>query len=251
MRYASSTCKGKIRKKNEDSYAVIRGENGEFHVFAVADGMGGHEYGDLASLIASTSLKEYITGNPTKIVDLDSFTAYFSIALDTINRKIIAEGIFKNLPFGMGTTLSLVLVSGSMLYIAHIGDSRIYIRRRDGFLRLTRDHSYVEELVEQGMITEDEARTHPKKNVITRVLGVDEELLADYGQLELNQGDRLLICTDGLTNVVEDGILSEVMDNSADPRSCVRELVRRANALGSPDNITVIAIYTDENDGGY
>lgn len=243
MRYGARTSKGKIRKVNEDSYVVINNLSNNNCALAVADGMGGQELGNIASSIAADCFKEFFLNNEDLIDDIISDTDCFQNMFNTINNRILQLSKEKNLTLGMGTTMSVALITQNKLYTAHVGDSRIYLIHQDQIRQITKDHSYVEELIEKGMITKDEARQHPRKNVITRALGIEEQVIADITQTDISGDDKLILCTDGLTNVVEDSEILSVIKSCNDPEDCAESLIKKANCLGGPDNITVIAVY--------
>ena len=243
MRYWARTSKGKIRKVNEDSYVIIRDLYDNNVAFAVADGMGGHEFGNVASSVAVNSFKELFLNNENPIKDTFSCTECFHSIFNIINKRILEISREKNLTLGMGTTLSVALITDNKLYTGHIGDSRIYIRHDNQIRQITKDHSYVEELMEKGMITKDEAKMHPKKNMITRALGIEDYVVADIAETETGEGDVVILCTDGLTSVVEDNEILNIINNSNTPEECTQTLIKKANSLGGPDNITVIAGY--------
>ena len=226
MRYAGQSDQGKVREENEDSYFAS-----DF-MLAVADGMGGHQAGGLAGRIAVDVISKSITRPPGRP------RATLAHGVAEANRAIRRRAA--ELGRGsMGTTLTVALAKGDRLWIAHVGDSRAYLLR-DGQLRqLTQDHSLVADLVRNGQLSETEAREHPKRHIITRALGSDKTVRPDIFSVELNPNDRVLLCTDGLTGVMDDrGIL--VSARAPKPALACSKLVEAANAGGGPDNITVV-----------
>ena len=224
---------GAVRENNEDSLAVFAPE-----IYAVGDGMGGHAGGEVASRLAVQTLKRQLGAIPLGEAELRR-------AILAANGEIFAMARSHREYEGMGTTLTLVHLEAGMAYWAHVGDSRLYLFR-DGVLRqITRDHSLVEDLIEKGSITREEARVHPQRNMITRAVGTDEKVVVDTGKLALCHGDSLLLCSDGLTSAATDEEIQNVL--TEDHREDKAEaLVEHALALGSQDNISVIVVCYEE-----
>ena len=227
---------GCVREHNEDSVIV------QAPLFAVADGMGGHAAGEVASELAVDILAESAPG----ICDADSLIE----AVRTINRSIIAAAEAGTGRPGMGTTLTSAVIDGTRLLIAQVGDSRAYLLHNGKLQQLTRDHSYVGELLAGGHISPDEAAQHPKRSVITRALGSDPKTEADIYELEAVVGDRLLLCSDGLYGMVSDEEITSILLANPDPQSACDELTIAAREGGGLDNITsiVVNINTDESE---
>lgn len=233
---------GKKRSRNEDGCTLCVPEDKDLArergiLFAVADGMGGVSGGDFASRLALQTLVEeyYARTEPTT-------PARLSEAVSQANRRIYQEA--ENHPeyFGMGTTVSALLIHGDHAYIAHVGDSRVYLLRNgEGLCQITEDHSLVAEQVRNGYISEDEARTHTLKNLITRAVGTKEAVKADLIAMRLKVSDTLLLCSDGLSNLVDNTQLSSAMA-SENLQGAARVLVGRALEAGAPDNVTVLLI---------
>jgi len=240
MRIAAKTDVGQVRLLNEDCYSV--GElPGGFVWAVICDGMGGAAGGDVASRSAVQLISEAVTSSFQEHMSSRSIKNLLVTALDNANTRVFDLAQANESLMGMGTTVVAAIVNGRKACIAHAGDSRAYLLAGGEPLQLTKDHSVVQAMVDNGQITEDEAKHHPRKNLITRVLGVAETLEADYCEEELAPGSVLLLCTDGLTNCVEPdefpAMLAEAgFANFADL------LVALANARGGPDNITVVAI---------
>src|SRR5215211_9316228 len=228
---------GKVRANNED--ALLVGEGRDETLFAVADGIGGFEAGEVASSIAIEVLRELEPG--------DSFEA----AIQKANRRILAVGRGDERFSGMGTTLVAVRFGGTqdepVAQIAHVGDSRVYLLRGGDLRPLTEDHSLVAELVRSGDLTRDQAAEHPQKNLITRALGADEEVDVDTAVLPIEAGDRILLCSDGLSDMVHEARISEILlDSPEDPERAARGLLAAALDAGGNDNITVVVVDVKE-----
>ncbi|HEY1270508.1 MAG TPA: Stp1/IreP family PP2C-type Ser/Thr phosphatase [Terriglobales bacterium] len=228
------------REQNEDSYgywepATEEAFQGKGRLVVVADGMGGYEGGQDASRIAVETVREIYESFP----EPDPQSALLR-AVQTAHERI--RDFAGNHPSltGMGTTCTAAVLSHEKLYFAHVGDSRLYLLRGAEIVRLTRDHSYVNRLVESGYIQAGEAENHPQRHILTAALGVGEELSVDspQGPIEVQEGDVLLLCTDGLWGQVSDGELLQIARNHRPQESC-RELVELARERGGPDNITV------------
>jgi serine/threonine protein phosphatase PrpC len=231
--FGAATDVGRVREGNEDGYLIDEAMG----LVALADGMGGHLGGEVASATALEALRAGVTsGNPLRE------------SIEEANRAVYAKSLTDASLHGMGTTLTAgTLVTGGTLLIGHVGDSRAYLFRDGTLRRLTTDHSHVEELVRDGKITEDEAAVHPMRSVITRALGIDETVDVDVYPVELAPGDLVVLCSDGLTDMVhEDAIAAELRRESDATRAATR-LVDTANRAGGVDNITVVVIaVTDE-----
>jgi PPM family protein phosphatase len=239
---AGVTDTGQVRPANEDAYLV--GES----VFAVADGMGGHLAGEVASATALEPIEELdgkVFPDASKAVSAlrDAVVA----ANDRVSRMAADEPSYR----GMGTTLTATMIEGRRVHIAHVGDSRAYLLRGGHFSQLTDDHTLVQHLVDEGQITREEAATHPQRSIITRAIGVSREVDVDSMSIDLEPGDQLLLCSDGLTGVVEDEVIEAELTPDVEPQEAIDRLVERANAAGGPDNITIVVlrVTADEADG--
>ena len=239
--FGNKTDTGKQREKNEDYLETFKSTFGD--VFIVCDGMGGHLGGEVASRLAIASAKNVILQNPQRI------TATKDIIKAAIREANI--NVFKrskedpNLK-GMGTTIVIAIVNNGILYYGHVGDSRLYIVRGSRIFQLTHDHSFVQTLVDKGLITDDEAENHPRKNEITRALGIAEAVIPDISEkgLMLYKGDKLILCTDGLSNMVSDRDIYEVVKETT-PLEAADKLIDMANMAGGTDNITLQVISVD------
>ncbi|MBV1816603.1 Stp1/IreP family PP2C-type Ser/Thr phosphatase [Anaerosalibacter bizertensis] len=236
-----STDKGKVRKNNQDSYFVS--EDTELPLFIVADGMGGHKAGEVASNMAVEIVKDFFIEKKEELkknkVDILKF---IRSAVEKANTIIYKKSIENDEFHGMGTTITMAYIFENKLYIGHVGDSRAYLLRNNKFIQITEDHSLVAEMVKKGSISEEEAECHPQRNIITRAIGTDEEVITDIIVEDIYKDDILLLCTDGLTNMMNDDEIKEILINKIDLQKNCNSLVKKANRLGGIDNVTVIAI---------
>lgn len=231
--------KGIVRNSNQDAF--IAGQLAENITFAiVCDGMGGANAGNIASEIAVKTVSEYLYNSFRDNMTLNDFERTLKNAISSANLLIFNRAVKDEALKGMGTTIVAAIVKDNDAIIAHVGDSRIYLLN-DEIKQLTKDHSIVQTLIENGEISPDEAKHHPRKNVITRALGVEAEVVADFDELTLNTNDTLLLCTDGLTNYVPEANIYEIFKQN--DLSLVSEtLVSKANENGGGDNITVVTL---------
>ncbi|MBQ9068392.1 MAG: Stp1/IreP family PP2C-type Ser/Thr phosphatase [Eggerthellaceae bacterium] len=225
--FGSRTDIGCIREHNEDSLIVSP------PLYAVADGMGGHAAGEVASEIAVRTMAERAPDTAD--------TAALAEAVVEANRAVI-EAAHKKGRAGMGTTLTAAVLEGKRLAIAQVGDSRAYLVHQGKMQQITRDHSLMADMIEAGEITEEEARVHPKRSVITRALGTDVNLQPDLYELNVAEGDRLLLCSDGLSNMIDNDHIENILVRTADPQRAASILVNDAIAEGGHDNITVVVL---------
>jgi len=248
---------GRKRQRNEDSYLV----NDKLRLYVVADGMGGHAGGEFASRIAVSTVEEILKGEDRAKAGVpeDTYldspppkgdTHPQSRLKDAINRAgsmIVRRATEEPELRGMGTTATVMLFSKDKAYIAHVGDSRAYCVREGKITQITEDHSLVHEQLKSGLITEEEAKTHQLKNIITRSVGVQEDVEVDTVVWKVLPQDAYLLCSDGLTNMVGDQELEEIV-NAGEPEQAARRLVDRANEQGGDDNITLILLKVFEED---
>ncbi len=219
---------GLVRGHNEDSFLL------RTPLFMVSDGMGGHAAGEVASSIAVETVGEQAPGTADDVL--------LGAAVEAANMAVIEaseQGIGKP---GMGCTATAVLIEKNKMAVAHVGDSRAYVLRQGTLVRVTHDHSYVEELVDSGQITADEARTHPSRSIITRALGSDPDMYADHFSLEVNDGDRIILCSDGLSSMISDAEIESLAVSSATPQQAADNLVAAALTAGGADNVTVVVV---------
>lgn len=230
---------GRQRSRNEDSYLV----SPERLLFAVADGMGGHAAGDVASRTAIQTLDRLI-GRARDTVDVAGRTRDLVEATRAANAAILDDAVREPERAGMGTTLSIlsVLPTGDTYLVAHVGDSRIYQLRDDVLTQLTVDHTWVQRQVDLGKLTPRRARVHPYASVLTHALGVDEEERIDTLMGTIRSDDLYLLCSDGLTTVLEDRVIAGILGGGGALEAIAEELIAEANREGGPDNITVVLI---------
>lgn len=233
---------GRHRSRNEDAFYLP--SKAQPSLYIVADGMGGHRGGQVASKMAVDEVSKYINNNIKNPENKSAINKIIKEAILIANKKILDFSLKNADLSGMGTTITLALFIDSHIYIGHVGDSRIYIVRDGKMKQLTRDHSVVWELMEEGRLTLDETRTHPMKNVITKALGTDEMLEPDLLNYEILPGDIVVLCSDGLTNMLSDNIIREIV-LELNPEDAAIKLINEANRCGGFDNITVGIIRVD------
>ena len=231
MEFKSFSSKGNVRKNNEDNY-LLRKE--PCPVIVVADGMGGHRAGDVASQMAVDLIKKYKFNFENNILnELNSL-------ITMINNKIIEKGEENPEYKGMGTTLSLALIYNKKIYIGHIGDSRIYLFRDNELKKITTDDSLVNELIESGRLNPNEAFDHPQKHILTQALGIEEDINIETNEMELKDNDILLFCTDGLTDMIREENIEDIISNHSDLNTITKKLGKKALENGGSDNVTLI-----------
>jgi len=241
---------GKVRAINEDYFSVSQDEG----LFMVADGLGGQNAGEVASRMAIEALRDHLNNNENPLVgeyeeELSPGTNRMLSGIRLANSAIYEAGHRNAEQQGMGTTISSVRINGDVMGFAHVGDSRIYRIRGGRLERLTADHSLVEEQLRRGLITEEEAAKSKHRNVITRALGAEETILIDADEQVLLDRDRILLCTDGLTDMVgEEEINRIILNNGDDPQKACEELINRANDKGGIDNITAILVHCEKDE---
>ena len=230
MKAYAKTDIGSKRSMNQDYMYCNTEPVGSFqNLLIVADGMGGHRAGDYASRLCVETMVQSLEKSAHKTP-----VSLFEEAVTAANKAVFEESASHVEYEGMGTTVVACTLEENTLYIANIGDSRLYLIR-DGIEQITDDHSLVEEMVKQGNITESEARIHPQKNIITRALGINEEVQADFFEI-----DVVMLCSDGLSNMIEDEDMEYIVKNSDTLQTAAESLVARANENGGNDNITVV-----------
>ncbi|HAW60507.1 MAG TPA: Stp1/IreP family PP2C-type Ser/Thr phosphatase [Actinobacteria bacterium] len=232
MRHGARTDIGRVRKSNEDGY-LAKGK-----IFAVADGMGGHLAGEIASASALSVLSKHLKKLPG---DANPRVLLMG-AVQKANEVVLQKALQGPEQVGMGTTLTVALFAKKEVYIGHIGDSRAYLLRKGKLTRLTEDHTLVTKMVREGELEEREAQLHPQRNVLTRALGTEPSVKADFLSIEIVPTDKILLCTDGLTAMLDEGEIEGLLGNDKHPQTICDELVKAANERGGVDNITVILI---------
>lgn len=238
MQTFSLTDKGRTRNTNQDYVFCEENAVGSFpNLFIVADGMGGHNAGDTASRMCVEEVVSQIEQS-TKVTPIGTFEQ----AVAAANKKVFRASLSDKALNGMGTTIVATVVFGDTAYIVNVGDSRLYVYK-DTFRQVTIDHSLVEEMVQSGKLHKEDMRTHPNKNIITRALGTNSEVKADCFEIEVDEGDVLLLCSDGLSNMLEDEKIERIIrSNREDMSEAGRQLVQEANEAGGKDNISVVLI---------
>lgn len=239
MRIFAETDVGKAREMNQDSYSILEDES--FTLCILADGMGGYKGGEIASKLAVSAVQNYIKNDfehipkeTEKILDLINNAIEYANTIVYEKSKEDAE--LKD----MGTTLDICLIYNGKIYIGHVGDSRVYRIRKNIIRRITTDHSYVEKLVKEGTITKEEAANHPKKNMLTKALGCSSFVEPDLIYKVFQKGDILLMCSDGLTNMLNETEIYNIVANVEE--NVAKDLINEANNLGGYDNITSIVV---------
>ncbi|AZV56256.1 Stp1/IreP family PP2C-type Ser/Thr phosphatase [Clostridium sp. AWRP] len=223
---------GKVRKLNEDFVDFYNGKN--FNLYVIADGMGGHNAGEVASRIAVETTISYMKSNETSNMEEDLLKAV-SVANDKIYELSISNSQFG----GMGTTITVCLVKDKDMIVANVGDSSCYVAKYDGITKVTKDHSLVQQLVDEGSITEEEAAIHPNKNIITRALGTNKSVKVDIFKVNLEDVNRVIMCTDGLSNGVNMNEMYDIIMNNNNEDAC-KQLIELSKLRGGKDNISVI-----------
>ncbi|MCI0636804.1 MAG: Stp1/IreP family PP2C-type Ser/Thr phosphatase [Actinobacteria bacterium] len=230
----SATDIGQVREGNEDSLLIVE------PLYAVADGMGGHRGGEVASTLALETVQQLFEQRLGSLAD----------QVAEANRAVFERSRNDRSVSGMGTTLTAALVDGNRVHLAHVGDSRAYLFRGGELSLLTEDHTLVHKMVVEGEITTEEAETHPHRSILTRALGVDQSVIVDVGDIAVADGDRILLCSDGLTGMVTDGQIREILAEAPEPQEAVDRLVTVANRAGGIDNITAIVLdFSDDGSG--
>lgn len=244
MKVFAGTDIGKAREMNQDYYYVSRNSD-EIKLCILADGMGGYTGGEIASNMTVTSVQSYIYNNYSKIkLETDDIINLLKDATQYANMVVYEKTKQVEELEEMGTTLEIALIVEDKVYMSHIGDSRIYKIRNNKINQLTKDHSYVEKLINDGTITREEAKIHPQKNMLTKALGCTAFVEPDLLVEKIGENDIILICSDGLTNMLSDKeILKIIQENPEDPN---RQLISAANNAGGCDNITVIVIKNED-----
>jgi protein phosphatase len=231
---------GRVRATNQDNYTFYELDK-RCHFAVVCDGMGGHNGGNVASELAVKTIKETLISGYDSSIRMRSVENLLIHTIKHANDTIFSASL-KDLSLkGMGTTVVLVFVLDDNIYVAHVGDSRAYLYNKKGLKRLTTDHSIVQEMIDRGEITEEESYTHPYKHVITRVLGVASDVQVDCMSFISDAGDIVLICSDGLTNLISENEIEEIFKNEFSEDLCDK-LISTANERGGYDNITVVLV---------
>lgn len=247
MKYALLSDRGSVRKKNEDYIDNLKVSDGS-HLFVLADGMGGHNKGEVASETAVETVIQYFQKYSQVIEtlcregDIENTKEFLQRSIDHANDKVyqLAKEEDKK---GMGTTLVLTYLMNKKALIANVGDSRAYLYRGGKIGQLTIDNSYVQELIRSGIITEEQAKNHSKKNVVTRAIGTSLKSKVDFYEIDIEPGDIILMCSDGLSNMLEEEEIAEILSSQYMPMFSCEQLVSLAKQKGGYDNISIILIH--------
>ena len=239
MRIFGDTNVGRVREINEDFFYICEKRVGLLpNLFIVADGMGGHQAGEVASRMACENFVKYCETMAEPGMTIEGILKQ---AVQYANRCVYEQSMHQNEQFGMGTTLVAGVVDFQHLYVVNVGDSRLYVSN-ETLRQVTIDHSYVEELIRAGQITKEEGQHHPAKNRITRALGVEGEVNPDLFQVSIDETSRVLLCSDGLTNMIDEEEINTLISLLADLESCTHKLIAKAIEYGGHDNITVVLV---------
>ncbi len=241
MEYAALSDKGIIREQNEDFWNIVLDNKGNPIAFIIADGMGGHKAGDVASRMAVEIISQEIYRG-FEAINSSTTIGFLEKAVNLANDEIYKYALLNLNGTGIGTTLTLGLIHSGKITIAHIGDSRFYLIRGGTIQSMTRDHSFVGELVEKGVLDQEEARNHPLRNQITRALGYEKNIEIDFYNIDVKKGDMYLFCTDGLTVKVSSDELLTMLEQEKDLNVILKNMVELANQRGGDDNITAIIV---------
>ncbi len=235
MEYAAITDVGMKRHNNEDSYIV--NENYSDGIFIIADGMGGHNAGEIASLEACRIVESYILQSEGNLATI------LREGVSKANRDIFVRASETEAMKGMGTTIDACVIENNKAHIAHVGDSRVYVITKDSIEKITKDHSVVGMMLDSGSITEEEAKNHPQRHFITRAVGTAMTVEVDILERDIHSDEWILMCTDGLTNMVAKEEIHSIVANSTDVSRAAEMLVTKAKENGGDDNITAILLH--------
>lgn len=242
------TDRGKVRSHNEDAGGIYYNQNSQ-PLAVIADGMGGHRAGDVASNMAASLIQEKWE-TVEEINQPDEAERWLSEIIAEVNLSIFKEASKHAECEGMGTTAVVVICTKEFITIAHIGDSRCYVLNENGFVQVTEDHSLVNELVRAGQISKDDAEHHPRKNVLLKAVGTEEVVTGDLQTMSWEYGNKILLCSDGLTDKVTDDELESFMSSTQDLKETGKAMVHLANDRGGEDNISLIILQHTSDSGG-
>lgn len=231
---------GVVRENNQDSYFVS--QDPDFPLFIVADGMGGHKAGEVASSMAVNIIKDAFSLNKERLNTEEGIIRTIREAVEKANHNIYKKSLETQEYAGMGTTVTLAYIFDGKIYIGHVGDSRAYYICDTNIKQITEDHSLVNELIKNGSITIDQGKNHPKRNLITRAVGTSKDIRIDIHTMEYEENNKLVMCSDGLTNMTGEDKILEIVNRDEDIMVKCHELVLDAKEKGGLDNITVIII---------
>lgn len=243
MKSFGLTDRGKVRAENQDSFVIEYIDSKECHAAVLCDGMGGASAGSIASTLASKTFMNYLVdrvmASRSKNPD---YKRHLLNACKKANDIVYSYSRFNPDYSGMGTTMVAAVIQGNHAIIANVGDSRAYVVSKKKIVQITKDHSYVQELVDKGIITPEKAKTHPRKNVILQALGSEDGVKCDIFTHKLARGERLLLCSDGLTNMLTDEEILEAVRSNKTPEALCKNLIELALEAGANDNVTVVTM---------
>ena len=240
------TDRGQVRTHNEDAGGIYYNSHGQL-LAVIADGMGGHKAGDVASQMATAQIQEKWEKS-NQLMSPEDAENWLDHTISEINTSIYKHAAHHEECQGMGTTIEAAICLKDFASIAHIGDSRLYLNDEEGFKQITEDHSLVNALVQSGQISKDDAQEHPRRNVVLKALGTEEKVVPDVKTLSMDKGNKLLLCSDGLTDKVKDDELAAVIQSTMDMKDSGQELIDLANERGGEDNISLIIIQYEKKD---
>lgn len=240
MEVVGLTDVGLVREKNQDSFFISK--DSSLSLFIIADGMGGHKSGEVASNDAIKIIKKEFLKNKSELVSKEKILKLIERAVQSANKSIYEKSLEEIKYNGMGTTVSLSYIFEDMIIIGHVGDSRIYKFNNNKMKQLTEDHSLVNELVKSGKITKEQAKTHPQKNMITRAVGTSIDIEVDVEAFKYQKSDKLLLATDGLFNMVDETEIEKIINENSSILNSAEKLIDLSKANGGTDNITLVLI---------
>ena len=243
LTYGAATHTGLVRANNEDHYAIMEHEGSYPYAFILADGMGGHRRGELASQIAVEYVRDRLASEYKPDRFAENLDRHLIDVFEKANVKVYLGSLASEDNRGMGTTLTLAVLLPNILKIAHIGDCRVYLLRENNLSCLTVDHTLVQEMIDAGTMTPEESAFYPHRNVLTRALGVPEYLQPDLLTVDIRRGDRLILCSDGLHGQVPEEEIRSAMRRDRTPALLTEHLIQLALAAGGEDNVTVLAAF--------
>lgn len=246
MKVSSGTDPGCKRKNNEDFLFV----DTERNLFIIADGMGGHQAGEKASKLAVETAEQFLTKEKiSRIICTEGdIKEAINESIGTANKVILEESRLHRKLSGMGCTIIIAIAEGNLFHIGHVGDVRAYVICEDTISLLTEDHTVINELIKSKRITSEEAKKHPLKHVLSKAVGNKDKVEPDYNQILIKPGDYLLLCSDGLTTMIDDNLIKDIVVEEKDTEKIKEKLMEKAKEFGGKDNITVILIHIEEND---
>ena len=239
MNFYGITDRGKIRKKNQDDFRAETSGGGEVMTAVLCDGMGGERAGEIASALACDSFMFHAAASLDKKSGQSDMENILREAAEYANKVVYEKALDDLSCLGMGSTLVALAVNGKKAAVANVGDSRCYLYSGKKLTKVTKDHSYVESLVEKNLITPQEAKVHPKRNYLMRAIGTEPSVKVDIFGLKLKSGDKLLLCSDGLSNSIPEEVIKNVFSSGKTPDKIAEELLRLSLAAGARDNVTI------------